>query len=122
MIGPKINLIEQEKALKVDAEVPGFPKESLKIEFPNPTVLHLSGKVETESTPNADAEGKETSSTEVSKDKVWRRELVSRSFNRSIHLPAPIDTDGVTASLKDGLLSIVLPKLANNPKKTVQIE
>lgn len=123
LIGPKVNLVEQDKVLKVDAEVAGFPKESLHIEFPNATTLHIRGKTETEVSPDVNAEGNKSDvSTEVSKDKVHFRELTSRSFSRSIQLPTPINADGVQASLKDGLLSIILPKLTSTANKTIQIE
>ncbi len=41
----------------------------------------------------------------------FSQELFWGSFSRTIMLPQEVDVDGATASAKDGLLSITLPKL-----------
>jgi len=41
---------------------------------------------------------------------VHRQERRLGSFTRALTLPAEIDTDKVAATLKDGVLSITLPK------------
>lgn len=48
---------------------------------------------------------------EVSGSDYVNQELFWGSFSRTIMLPSEVDVDGATASSKDGLLTIVLPKL-----------
>lgn len=56
-------------------------------------------------------DGSREERTSVSEDDYFRRELFWGSFSTTILLPEEIDVDASTASAKDGLLSIVLPKL-----------
>ncbi|KAK6500579.1 hypothetical protein TWF506_003351 [Arthrobotrys conoides] len=57
------------------------------------------------------------SSTEVEKkqdtgDKYWVRERYVGEFQRAFNFPQSVDHEAVKASLKDGILSIVVPKKA----------
>lgn len=55
-------------------------------------------------------------------DKVYYEECFWGAFSRSIILPQEIDADKAKANIKNGLLTIVLPKLAKTNKKTLKIE
>lgn len=48
---------------------------------------------------------------QISSADYFSRELFWGSFSRTILLPQEVDVDAATASAKDGLLTIVLPKL-----------
>lgn len=48
---------------------------------------------------------------QVSEQDYFIRELFWGSFSRTIMLPQEVDVDASTAASKDGLLSIILPKL-----------
>lgn len=56
-------------------------------------------------------EGARESREQVSTDDYNFQELFWGSFTRTIHLPEEIDVDAATANAKDGLLTLVLPKL-----------
>lgn len=43
-------------------------------------------------------------------------------FHRVIHLPVGVDADKVTASLKDGLLTVTLPKQKKESGRKVKVE
>jgi HSP20 family protein len=43
-------------------------------------------------------------------------------FERSVRLPAGVDPDTVTASLEDGVLSLIVPKPDHVRPKTIRIE
>ena len=43
-------------------------------------------------------------------------------FSRSIILPVEVDTDGVKATMKNGILKVVLPKLTGAKTKKIKIE
>jgi HSP20 family protein len=49
----------------------------------------------------------------------WHSERLLGEFQRSITFPSPVQADKIKASLKDGILSIILPKIE---KKSVSIQ
>ena len=120
---PRVRLIEEGPAYHLEAEVPGFNKESLSIDFPDTQVLRLCGqytatvcdeppKMESQTQSTAASFAEDTSKQLSDKRaKVWHNERISRSFQRFVSLPSPVNADAVKASLKDGVLSVVLPKL-----------
>ena len=132
--GPKVNISEEEKHYKVEAEVAGFPKESLSIDFPDANTLHLSGKVaESTALPKDEAkdatnaattEAEKSDSTQVTaqqasgevarQSRVWRQEHITRSFSRQFGLPQAVEVDAVQASLNNGILSILMPKATHH--------
>jgi HSP20 family protein len=50
------------------------------------------------------------------------RERRSRSFSRSFKLPENADPDAISASFKNGLLTLTIGKRTEAQKKTIQIE
>jgi HSP20 family protein len=89
----------------VEAEVPGFTAKDLEINV-EPRCLKIAGKRETKK--------------EEKKGKAIRSEWSADQILRAVDLPADIDTSKVSASLKDGILTIDLPKAAH--AKSVRIE
>ncbi len=83
-------------------ELPGVPKDDINIEV-SPTSLEIS------------VDHKED---REDKGKHWlRRERSSMSFYRSLELPEEIKADDVEAELKDGVLTVMLPKVKPTPEK-----
>ncbi len=56
-------------------------------------------------------EGSREERSEVSAPDHFNQELFWGTFSRTVMLPQEVDVDGAQASSKDGLLTIVLPKL-----------
>ena len=56
-------------------------------------------------------EGNRTEREEVSGPDYFTRELFWGSFSRTILLPQEVDVEASSASAKDGLLTLILPKL-----------
>ena len=54
--------------------------------------------------------------------KVWYSERRSGSFSRTFNFPVRVNQDEVRASLKDGVLSIVVPKEPVHTAKKIRIE
>jgi HSP20 family protein len=42
-------------------------------------------------------------------------------FSRAFALPEPIDVEGVTADLKDGLLTITIPKAGGRGTRRIEV-
>ncbi len=102
---PRTNLYDSGDTLQVIAEVPGFSKEDLKIRIQG-NYLELSG------TRNSDA---------PLGYKSHRVERDATSFTRSFTLPADVEADKIEAVLKDGLLTLALPKAEAAKPKQIKI-
>ena len=92
-----INISESGEALEITAEVPGFSEKELEVSV-EPRRLVISGKRETKR--------EEKQGTTV------YSEICADQIMRVVHLPTDVETENVTASLKDGVLDLNLPKLA----------
>jgi HSP20 family protein len=99
---PRTNLYDAGNHFEIKAEVPGMTKDDLNLRIQG-NYLEISG------TRKADVpEGY----------KAHRVERGAASFTRSFTLPADVDTEKVEASLKDGILTLILPKAeAAKPKQ-----
>ena len=102
---PQTNLYDTGEAFEVIAELPGFSKEDINIRIQG-NYLELSGNRK----------------TDMPKDyKAHRVERDNTSFNRSFTLPADVDSEKTEAHLKDGLLTLVLPKAQAAKPKQISI-
>lgn len=54
--------------------------------------------------------------------KYWVSERSVGEFHRSFQFPARVDQDAVKASMKNGVLKIVVPKAVNRPGRRIAIE
>jgi HSP20 family protein len=100
-----LDIAESDDALTVHAEVPGFSAKELEVGV-EPHRLTISGK-------------RETSEERTSKKTIYTEQCLNQIF-RAIDLPAEVDTLKVTATLKDGVLELSMPKAAKAQK--VQVE
>lgn len=103
----KINVSETEKALTVQAEVPGFTEKDLDIRV-EPTRLTITGKRET--------------TEKQEKAKTVYQEYRSNEILRVIDLPAEVDSEHVTATLKNGMLELQMPKAAKAAGTRVDVK
>ena len=119
---PRSDVRETEHAYVIDAELPGVPKDGVKIEVKD-NVLTISGKKETTKEWSSEKEDKnevkegelkkeeEKGKEEKQKKPIWHRmERTYGSFQRSFALPEGVDVTKIAASSKDGILTITIPK------------
>lgn len=106
-IFPKVDISETEDAIKVVANVPGVDPDKIEIEVDN-DILTISGKVEKEE--------------EEKDEKFYRFERGYGEFRRQFSLPAKVDSEKVTAKAKNGVLTIILPKVEKESKKKIKVE
>lgn len=92
---PLVNLTEDKDGYYVRAELPGLKADELNITATG-NALSISGERKI--------------SSEGQNIRYHRREREAGSFSRIISLPGEVDSDKVEASLKDGILTVHIPK------------
>jgi HSP20 family protein len=103
---PALDVYEDKDHVFVRAEVPGMKKEEIDISL-HEGVLTLSGERKLEK--------------EYEKAENHRTERFVGRFQRSITLPAPVDSAKVRATYKDGILAITLPKAEEAKPKQIPV-
>ena len=94
---PPADVIEREKEYVVKVDLPDVRKEDVKVLFDD-GVLTIKGERKVEK--------------EVKGEKVHRTERFFGTFERSFGLPEDVDTKGIRAECKDGVLMVTLPRVA----------
>jgi HSP20 family protein len=102
---PQVDLYETADAYVVTAEVPGLERDDIDIQTGEGR-LTLSGARD---------------ERPIACEQYHRIERGHGSFQRSFQLPLPIDSTAVTADLKDGVLTIRVPKLPNAAPRRITI-
>lgn len=105
---PKINVSENEKEVKVVANIPGVDPEKINIEVDEDSLI-LSGFIEEEK--------------ESSDEKHYRFEREFGEFYRDILLPAKVDPENVSAEANNGVITINLTKSVDKEsRKKIEIK
>lgn len=92
---PRIDVSESDEAYVVRADLPGVEEKDVQISLEE-GVLTIQGKLESEQ--------------EEERKGLRYAERVRGSFQRTIELPGELDETKVTASYKQGVLTVTLPK------------
>jgi HSP20 family protein len=104
---PPINVFTDKDGLVVQAEVPGVKAEQIQLQI-EPGRLAISGE--------------RTLGETDQKVSFHRRERRYGKFSRTIQLPTDIDTERVKAELRNGLLTIRVPKLASAQPRQIEVQ
>lgn len=103
---PRMNIIDTEKEVILEATVPGLTKDNVKVEWSDNTLI-ISGGCE-EKKESKDKDG----------GKYFRREITKKNFSRSFTVYESLyDVYNIDAKVENGLLTITLPKLKVEEKK-----
>ena len=106
---PAANIIEADDHFNIELAAPGKKKSDFTIKL-DEGVLTISSETETKSTEKD--------------DNFTRKEFGYSSFKRSFNIPETISDDKISASYKEGILTVSLPKKAEalpQPKKLISI-
>ena len=104
---PVIDVSESDKDIVIHAELPGVSKDDIEVSVKDGT-LTLTGE-------------RKSSVDETDKDKTWHR--VERSYGRfvrSMILPDNVDPKGISATHKNGVLQVEIPKIAREASEERQ--
>lgn len=103
-----IDLADRNGEFVVTADVPGFEKDDLNVQVADNT-LHV--------------EAESTSRTDESDETYLRSERHSQSMRRSVRLPEPVEETDVSATYRNGVLTVTLPKREpGTGGKSIEIE
>jgi len=147
---PRFDVKEEQHAYHLEGEMPGIAQKDIEIAFSDERTLTVKGRSERyeekgerpkeleNGAADASEEKGSRQSTEVTTQNgekgvtkasestgptYWMSERSVGEFKRSFSFPQRVDQDNVKASLKNGILSIVVPKLEKAKEgKKVAIE
>lgn len=103
---PAIDVLDEKDQLIIKAELPGLSKDDVDVELTD-TRLIIKGEKRREK--------------EVKEEHFYRSEREYGSVYRSIELPVEVKTEDATATFKDGVLEIRLPKTEEAKRKLVKV-
>ena len=102
---PAVNVWEDDDNTFVEAEVPGMKMEDLEIEILGRSLSIKGSRAE-----------------ERSDDACFhRQERIHGEFTRHLTLDTDVDTDNVKAVLKDGVLTVTMPKAASAKARKINV-
>lgn len=100
---PPVNISETEGELIVTSEIPGMDTGDVELTLNEKSLVIRGAK-----------------KNEVGN--YYRQERPTGSFQRIINLNVAVQADGIKASMKDGLLRVVLPKAKESRPMTISID
>ena len=104
---PPVDIFERQDYLVIRAEVPGVQMEDLDVRIEN-GVLTLHGERKQD--------------FDVKEENAHRMERAYGTFTRSFSLPTTVDAERVTATYKDGVLEVTVPKAETAKPKSIEIK
>jgi len=103
---PAVDIYETENELVLKADIPDMNEKDLDIRVEN-NMLTIRGERKFEQ--------------KVKEDNYLRIERTYGSFSRSFGLPNTVNTEGIKAEYKNGVLTVELPKRAESKPKQVKV-
>lgn len=104
---PKVDISETEKEIKITANVPGIDSDKIDIDVGD-DYISISGRTEKKE--------------EEKNKKIYRYEREYGEFRREFSLPSRVKKDNVSAKVKNGVLTIVLPKAEEEKKSKIKVK
>lgn len=141
---PKFDIKENKDEYNLYGEFPGIEQKDIHIEFTDASTLTIKGHAErhlnnthetAKSVPRSvtiedEDESNNTQSIQVKSneqsgqtgEKYWVTERNVGEFFRTFGFPVQVDQDSVKASMRNGILNIVVPKAKKTPGRKILIE
>lgn len=121
---PHFDMKETKDSFVLDGDLPGIDRKDVTVEFVGDQSLSIKGRTETykEEPPKEGGDDEEVAvEAEDQGPTYWYSERRVGEFARTFGFPSPVDKDNVTATLKDGVLHVVVPKSARTTRETQRI-
>jgi HSP20 family protein len=104
---PSVDISEDEKEMKIVANIPGYDPKNVKVELEKGHLI-IQGETEEEK--------------EDRDKRYFRRERACGQFYREIALPPYVDVQHAKCRMKNGTLTVTMPKEKGAEKKHLKIE
>lgn len=104
---PAVNSREGEYAYHIEIDLPGVNKEDISIDLKG-NILTISGERKMKN--------------EVKEQDYYKVESFFGKFQRSFTLPENVDTENIRASVENGVLEVVLPKMPPKDSKKISVQ
>lgn len=101
---PLTEIWETDKSIDISLDLPGIAADSLDVKMEGDRIVIKGERKTTERDGNCQ-----------------RREVFFGRFYRAFEIPCPIDRDGIRASYKNGVLTVVLPKSDAEKPRQIKI-
>jgi HSP20 family molecular chaperone IbpA len=103
---PRVDVFENESGITLLADLPGVPRDKLELKVEGDTLL-VEGTVQPQTPDGLEA--------------VYAEVRVPR-YRRSFTLSRELDTQRIDASLKDGVLTLRIPKQAHAQPRRISVQ
>ena len=103
---PHVDVYEEGETIVVKAEVPGISKEDIEVTFKD-NILSISGEKRKEE--------------KVENKDYYHMERSYGSFSRNVYLPTEVKSEEASATFRDGVLEIRIPKTEESKEKVKKI-
>jgi HSP20 family protein len=107
---PALDIVEKRDAYIVVAELPGVSQSNVELSFEQ-NLLTIRGQKSPSLDPSKDGELR-----------VYTAERVAGTFERAIRLPEFVDSERIAADLRDGLLTVTIPKATAAQARKIEIK
>jgi len=104
---PRVDILDHDSDIEVQAALPGIKKEDLDVSFNNQSITIRACTHEEKK--------------EEEKNKYFRHEIMRGEFHRTLSLPEDVDGDKAKASFRDGILTVTIPKTEKNKRKIIEV-
>jgi HSP20 family protein len=105
---PPVDLYETANEFVLTAELPGLSRDQIEIHVEDSRVIIRGAR-------------SGAASHAIPCEQYHRVERGHGSFSRGFSLPEPIDLDGVIADLKDGILTVTIPKSRDRAARRIDV-
>jgi HSP20 family protein len=112
--GPAVNIIEEPDQYRLEAELPGLSENEVEVKIDD-RVLTIGSQ----------SSGEDETSREKDESKAPNyliRERKERSFSRSFVLPKDVDSEKISGSFNNGILTIILEKLPEVKPRKIKVQ
>lgn len=104
-VQPPVDVFEDESSITLLADMPGVPKDQLELKVESDSLL---------------IEGNAVPATPEGLEAIWAEVRVPR-YRRSFTLSRELDTTRIEANLKDGVLTLRIPKHAHAQPRRIEV-
>ena len=108
---PPVDLYETASEFVLTAELPGLTRDQVEIHAEESRIVIRGAR----------AAGPERPGSDIPCEQYHRVERGHGRFSRAFALPEPIDVEGITADLKDGILTITIPKSRDRAARRINL-